>query len=418
MKNQPLTDYWQNVKIEFSTYIENKCLCTDIVRHYKKAVERLLNYAMENEIQEFSRELGINFLQSEKECNYKEKTIESRHSAIKHLERLLFGEKPRPYKKPGISKPRGKNIKSQRPYPEQFAQTVGDFFEFLRYSNYRESTIRYYNDTLLRMLWDFDEQGIKTWKEIKANNLTITFSRSPMKINFYFHIKKFFKYLVDENIISYNYSGILPKMTIKSGIPSVYSSDEINILLNSIDRTKPRGKRNYAIILMGVRLGLRASDIRLLRFDNVNFEYSIISFVQHKTRIPQKISLVEEVERALRDYINNGRVESDEPYIFLNKFGKPFGAKVIQTLIGECFRNSGIDFGIRKHGSHALRMTFASELVQENVPYEVVRTLLGHVNRGSTKQYVQLALEKLRMCALDVPAPTGLFEKYLGGGVV
>lgn len=62
---------------------------------------------------------------------------------------------------------------------------------------------------------------------------------------------------------------------------------------------------------------MRASDIRLLCFPNVNFKNRKISYVQFKTSVPQTLSLLPEVEEAVRDYIENGRPETDEPYIFL-----------------------------------------------------------------------------------------------------
>jgi site-specific recombinase XerD len=60
-------------------------------------------------------------------------------------------------------------------------------------------------------------------------------------------------------------------------------------------------------------------------------------------------------------------------------------------------------------------MTFASQLISESVPYEVVRTLLGHVNPESTRHYVEYSIEGLRTCALEIPLPSGLLEKYLSG---
>ena len=84
-----------------------------------------------------------------------------------------------------------------------------------------------------------------------------------------------------------------------------------------MDRSTPMGKRDYAILLLAVRLGMRASDIRLLCLPDIDFKNRKISYIQFKTDVPQTLSLLPEIEDALRDYIENGRPKTDEPYIFL-----------------------------------------------------------------------------------------------------
>ena len=74
-----------------------------------------------------------------------------------------------------------------------------------------------------------------------------------------------------------------------------------------------------------------------------------------------------------------------------------------------------INFKGRHHGSHALRMTFASQLVAEQTPFEVVSKLLGHDDEGAISHYVALSTEGLRTCSLPAPAATGKFAAYLMG---
>ena len=76
--------------------------------------------------------------------------------------------------------------------------------------------------------------------------------------------------------------------------------------------------------------------------------------------------------------------------------------------------NSHIRNG-RHLGPHALRSTFASELLAEKVPYDAIRVILGHTDPGSTRFYTKMSIEDLRTCALAVPPPSGLFAEYLKG---
>ena len=65
-------------------------------------------------------------------------------------------------------------------------------------------------------------------------------------------------------------------------VPSLFSKDEIELLLNSINRDTTKGKRDYAVIFARIKTGLRNSDIRMLTFDNVDFDNRFIDFTQYK----------------------------------------------------------------------------------------------------------------------------------------
>lgn len=109
--------------------------------------------------------------------------------------------------------------------------------------------------------------------------------------------------LVEQGTVAANYSGILPRVRYPQRVPSVYTYEEVERLLSCVDRSTPMGKRDYAILLLAVRLGMRASDIRLLCFPDIDFKNRKISYIQFKTDVPQTLSLLPEIEDALRDYI-------------------------------------------------------------------------------------------------------------------
>lgn len=72
-------------------------------------------------------------------------------------------------------------------------------------------------------------------------------------------------------MVTANYSGILLRVRYPQRVPSVYTYEEVEKLLSCVDRSTPMGKRDYAILLLAVRVGMRASDIRLLCFSDVDF---------------------------------------------------------------------------------------------------------------------------------------------------
>lgn len=77
---------------------------------------------------------------------------------------------------------------------------------------------------------------------------------------------------------------------------------------------------------------------------------------------------------------------------------------------------NSVEISGRKHGPHALRSSLASNLISEDVPYDVVRKVLGHTDPNATKRYAAIDVAHLRLCALECPQSTGAFKSYLEGG--
>ena len=407
--------YWQNLKSDFMELLTSEISDDKNRKGYSRSIDLLIEFAVFNGETEYSPKMGYAFFDSEMSKNYKGKTtIGRRRATIRRLNQYLYGKTCWQRTPRNLISYNSKHKPLQ--CPAQFAPQFEAFLEHLQKLEFKEITIDQYRKQCTHMLCDFDEQGVDGWDSINARNLTSAFSRATNKKYFVVYAKRMFRYLIDTNIVNDDYSAVLPMLNKRKTIPSVYSPAEVQQLLDCVERFTPQGKRDYAILQMAVRLGLRASDIRLLRFDNVDFENATVKFVQFKTSVPNQLPLPLETAEALHDYINHGREISTEQYIFLNGYGRPLHPHAVSTIAMCHFKQSGLDFGRRKHSSHALRMSFASQLIAENVPYEVVRVALGHASRESTSHYVEFDIESLRICALEVPPPSGLFEKYLTSG--
>lgn len=200
-------------------------------------------------------------------------------------------------------------------------------------------------------------------------------------------------------------------------IPSVYTPQEIEAIINAIDRTTSRGKRDYAIILLGARYGLRDSDIRGLRFCNLDWENNRLCFAQQKTGKRVTLPLSEEVGMAIIDYIQHSRPKVDLPFVFLS-FKTPYNPLARGTIansITEWMHNAGVDFATRRHGSHALRHSLATNLLSNEVALPVISETLGHSNSQVTTAYFRVSIDLLRQCALDVPfIPTTIYDNLYG----
>lgn len=190
----------------------------------------------------------------------------------------------------------------------------------------------------------------------------------------------------------------------RARIPSAYSRDDVMKLLAQVDRNNPVGKRDYAILLLIARLGLRSGDVVNLKSNNINWEENRLSLTQHKTGRPLTLPLLEDVGLAIIDYLKFGRPKCDCRNIFVRH--RPpvdaFSSSGVYTLVSNYIGKAGLLSQDKKHGPHALRHSVASRLLEENVPLPIISEILGHANSNTTAAYLSISIEQLRRCALEV----------------
>jgi len=226
--------------------------------------------------------------------------------------------------------------------------------------------------------------------------------------NILINLRGFFKYLYEEEIITVNIAALIPKDNYnhRVQIPSYYTEDEIQQLLKAIDRGTSLGKRDYAILIIAAYLGLRASDIARLTFQNLYWENSTVVIKQYKTGKELSLPLLPIVGNAILDYIQYGRPTSNEHHVFLLASSpfRPVKANTIATFVGRRFISANIRVSNRKHGAHALRHSLVKELLKNGQSLPVITEVLGHKSIQSSRHYIRIDTDSLRQCALDVPA--------------
>jgi integrase len=228
--------------------------------------------------------------------------------------------------------------------------------------------------------------------------------------------RTFLRYCADSGQTDRDYSYVIPPYKRPQPMPSVYSEEEILRLESSVNQSKPVGKRDYAIVLLATRLGLRLDDIRTMSFDELDFEKDAIRLVQEKTLAALELPMVPELKAALLDYIRKGRPNiagtvfrvSYPPYDPMTKSG-------VIACFERAFRKSGIERGARGCGPRSFRSSLASSMVNDGIPYEAVRKTLGHIDPNAISHYARLDVERLRPYALPVPEATGAFADFLAG---
>ena len=220
-------------------------------------------------------------------------------------------------------------------------------------------------------------------------------------------VRSFLRFLTMRGILHKDLSVELPKVRVPrdASIPSVWDHELIVKLLGAIDRSSAKGKRDYAILLLACRLGLRAGDIRTLKLDQLHWEDSKIEITQSKTATPLSLPLTEEVGEALIDYLRSGRPKTADREVFL-KLSPPFDpfreSNNLYHIVTYWRRLAGITFRTeQKQGMHSLRHSLATRLLEQGTPFSTIADILGHTSLESTRIYAKADVEALRSVALD-----------------
>ena len=219
-------------------------------------------------------------------------------------------------------------------------------------------------------------------------------------------IRAFLRFLLEANEIQIDFAAKTPMVQARkqTRIPSVWTEDELKKLFLAIDRGSPKGKRDYAIILLACCLGMRCTDIKNLTMENFHWEEKTLIFTQSKTRTPLSLPLTSEVGWAVIDYLKYGRPKIDSPYLFV-KHMAPFGPFAegdhLSQLIKRYMVLGHISTLKKKRGMHSLRHTMASMLLEKDTPLSTISDILGHIDTDSTAVYLKVDIKKLKECALS-----------------
>jgi integrase len=198
------------------------------------------------------------------------------------------------------------------------------------------------------------------------------------------------------------------KSTRQARIPSVWDRADVTGILQAVDRGNPCGKRDYAIVLLITRLGLRGVDVKRLQFADLDWPGNRLSVVQAKTGHRVHLPLLKDVGWAIIDYLRHGRPVCDCPQVFVRHTAPigPFSDQDhLHQILVKHARAAHVPLGEqRRHGMHSLRHTLATRLLEEGTPVEQIADILGHRSVASTGVYLKSSLGLLAACALDPDA--------------
>lgn len=189
-----------------------------------------------------------------------------------------------------------------------------------------------------------------------------------------------------------------------ASLPVRLSDDEVGRLLASFDPRTRRGRRDHAMALCMVVLGLRAAEVAALELIDIVWRDGRIRVPPTKTRRGRELPVPESVGRALASYVRFGRPGGDRSRLFL-RIGVLEGQPLDSAGVRNSMRQAYARAGLPKHytGTHRLRHTAATRLVTGGASVKEIADVLGHTSIDSTAVYAKVDLPRLRAVALPWP---------------
>ena len=204
-------------------------------------------------------------------------------------------------------------------------------------------------------------------------------------------LRSFFKYCLQEQIITIDPSGLLESPKLKRALPDVLSFDEIELIINNIDLSKPEGGRNKAILETLYSCGLRVTEAVNLRLSCLHLDVGFIRVIGKGDK-ERLVPIGRDAARYINIYRNDIRVHinvkpGNEDVLFLNRRGSKLSRVMIFLIIKELARQADIKKTI---SPHTFRHSFATHLLENGADLRSIQLMLGHESITTTEIYVHL----------------------------
>ena len=294
------------------------------------------------------------------------------------------------------------------------ADTVARFEAWLRAADRAVSTVRTYGTVAgnsSRSQTRAAEWLAATLAAIEAFVATLTGYQVKTVEQKLCALRSFLRFASAEGLLDAAVVDAVPavRSSKQARVPSVWEPGEVARILDAIDRGNPCGKRDYAIVLLIARLGLRSIDVKRLEFGDFDWPGNRLFVTQAKTGGRVQLPLLKDVGWAVIDYVRAGRPVCDCPQVFVRHTAPigPFSDQDhLHQILVKHARVAHVPISEkRRHGMHSLRHTLATRLMEDGTPLEQIADILGHQSVRSTGVYLKSSLGLLAKCALDPDAP-------------
>ncbi len=223
-------------------------------------------------------------------------------------------------------------------------------------------------------------------------------------------LRSFFRFLIFRGLCEDRVACAVPAIADwkLAHIPQYLTQDQLEVFLSSFDRKKANGLRGYAIALCLSRLGLRRNEVANLLLDDIDWHSGVIRLSAGKGRRTDELPLPVDVGEAIVAYLKKGRPATPERRVFV-RHCHPLGTAVTGSAVGAVIRRSFKRAGLQlpSYGSHILRHTVATHMIQQGVSIKEIADILRHKSIDTTVIYTKVDIPMLSEVALPWPIDSG-----------
>lgn len=304
-------------------------------------------------------------------------------------------------------------IKQCELLPEWCRTPLYAFLEQKKREEKAVSTIDMYCSSCTRFCRFLTDEGISSFGEVSTSHVKKFNARDKHRTidgkNAYnVRIRKFLLYLAEQGIISNWFLGeALPcSAAPKVRVVKTLSEEEESILEQyKCEQDRALYLRDRAIILLGLKMGLRSSDIMALELPQIDWESGSIRFCQEKTLVEKVLPMPVEVGNALFLYLTEGRPQAADRHVFITH--KAPYRRITRGVSSRIMKKAFPDRGADRPGFHCTRKTYATGRFRSNCSYTEVADLLGQTGTGTVHKYISLDEERMRLCPIS-PGEAGI----------
>ena len=218
-------------------------------------------------------------------------------------------------------------------------------------------------------------------------------------------LRAFLRYLRYQGAITTDLAACVPKVAnwSHSALPRFLQPGQVQQVLNHCDRRSAVGLRNYAILLLLARLGLRACEIVAMALDDIDWQAGHL-MVRGKGGQRAQMPLPAEVGRAIAVYLRKGRPSCASRSLFIREHAPRVGfanSAAVSTLVQRALADAGV--ASPHTGAHVFRHSLATEMLRQGASLGEIGQLLRHAHPDTTQIYAKVDVNALRPLALRWP---------------
>lgn len=277
--------------------------------------------------------------------------------------------------------------------------------------NLAPSTIHYSLDTVVRFLSQRFGTQLPNLDALCAQDVTSFMLQQARRYSAGYTqliasaLRSFFRFLLQQALITTNLAQCLPTPARRrlSTLPKFISADDVEHLLHCIDQESPEGRRNYAILQLLARLGLRAAEVASLTLNDLDWDAEEI-IVRGKSGRCDRLPLPDEVGQALATYLRDGRPSCSTRRVFVRHRAPQRGfanGEAVGTIVRRALDRAGLNPAHK--GAHLLRHSLATRLLRNGASLAEIGELLRHRNLNTTQIYAKVDESALSKLALPWP---------------